>query len=121
MKLQLRGAQAVSLHSSAACRGKFVPFPTPKRSRNLVVFDDLPTISPDAFSMSDCALIMDDMPGTLAAPLNQPGFKFVQGAIAAHIPTVPHPCVMKIQVGPVRWSRGAPPQPSATFTSLISR
>ena len=50
-----------------------------------VVFDDLPTIFPDAFPMSDCALYYGWYAGNIAGPFNQPGFKFVPGAIAAHI------------------------------------
>ena len=50
-----------------------------------VVFDDLPTIFPDAFPMSDCALYYGWYVGNVAGPFNQPGFKFVPGAIAAHI------------------------------------
>ena len=50
-----------------------------------VVFDDLPTIFPDAFPMSDCALYYGWYTGNIAGPFNQPGFKFVPGAIAAHI------------------------------------
>jgi uncharacterized protein (TIGR03790 family) len=50
-----------------------------------VVFDDLPTIFPDAFPMSNCALYYGWYAGNVAGPFNQPGFKFVPGAIAAHI------------------------------------
>jgi uncharacterized protein (TIGR03790 family) len=50
-----------------------------------VVFDDLPTIFPDAFPMSDCALYYGWYAGNIAGPFNQPGFRFVPGAIAAHI------------------------------------
>src|SRR5213080_3019714 len=50
-----------------------------------VVFDDLPTIFPDAFPMSDCALYYGWYAGNVAGPFNQPGFKFMPGAIAAHI------------------------------------
>jgi uncharacterized protein (TIGR03790 family) len=50
-----------------------------------VVFDDLPTIFPDAFPMSDCALYYGWYAGNVAGPFNQAGFKFVPGAIAAHI------------------------------------
>jgi uncharacterized protein (TIGR03790 family) len=50
-----------------------------------VVFDDLPTMFPDTFPMSDCALYYGWYAGNIAGPFNQPGFKFVPGAIAAHI------------------------------------
>jgi len=50
-----------------------------------VVFDDLPTIFPDAFPVSDCALYYGWYAGNIAGPFNQPGFKFVPGAVAAHI------------------------------------
>src|SRR6266487_5924200 len=50
-----------------------------------VLFDDSPTIFPDAFPMSDCALYYGWYTGNIAGPFNQPGFKFVPGAIAAHI------------------------------------
>ncbi|PYK72316.1 MAG: hypothetical protein DME44_04860 [Verrucomicrobia bacterium] len=50
-----------------------------------VVFDDSPAIFPDAFPMSDCALYYGWYAGNVAGPFNQPGFKFVPGAIAAHI------------------------------------
>ena len=50
-----------------------------------VVFDDLPTVFPDAFPVSDCALYYGWYAGNIAGPFNQPGFKFVPGAVAAHI------------------------------------
>src|SRR5213082_3992044 len=50
-----------------------------------VVFDDLPTIFPDAFPMSDCALSYGWYAGNVAGPFNQPGFRFVRGAVAVHI------------------------------------
>jgi len=50
-----------------------------------VVFDDSPAIFPDAFPMSDCALYYGWYAGNIAGPFSQPGFKFVPGAIAAHI------------------------------------
>src|SRR6266700_5277494 len=50
-----------------------------------VVFDDLPTIFPDAFPMTDCALYYGWYAGNVAGPFNQPGFRFVRGAVAVHI------------------------------------
>ncbi len=50
-----------------------------------VLFDDSPAIFSDAFPMSDCALYYGWYAGSVAGPFNQPGFKFVPGAIAAHI------------------------------------
>ena len=49
-----------------------------------VVFDDLPTVFPDNYPMTDCALYYGWYTGNVAGPFNQPG-RFVPGAIAAHI------------------------------------
>ncbi|MBV9009544.1 MAG: TIGR03790 family protein [Verrucomicrobia bacterium] len=50
-----------------------------------VVYEDTPAIFPDGYPMSDCALYYGWYAGNIAGPFNQPGFKFVPGAIAAHI------------------------------------
>jgi uncharacterized protein (TIGR03790 family) len=49
-----------------------------------VVFDDLPTIFPDNYPMTDCALYYGWYAGNVAGPFNQPG-RFVPGAVAVHI------------------------------------
>src|SRR5438876_3353321 len=50
-----------------------------------VVYDDTPAIFPDAFPMTDCALYYGWYAGNVAGPFNQPGFRFVRGAVAVHI------------------------------------
>jgi uncharacterized protein (TIGR03790 family) len=50
-----------------------------------VVYEDTPAIFPEGYPMSDCALYYGWYTGDLAGPFNQPGFKFVPGAVAAHI------------------------------------
>ena len=50
-----------------------------------VVYDDTPGLFPDAYPMTDCALYYGWYAGTVAGPFNQPGFRFVRGAIAVHI------------------------------------
>jgi uncharacterized protein (TIGR03790 family) len=50
-----------------------------------VVYDDTPALFPDAYPMTDCALYYGWYAGTVAGPFNQPGFRFVRGAIAVHI------------------------------------
>src|SRR6266446_1879548 len=52
---------------------------------NPVVYDDTPAIFPDAYPMTDCALYYGWYTGKVAGPFNQPGFRFVRGAIAVHI------------------------------------
>jgi uncharacterized protein (TIGR03790 family) len=54
------------------------------RSGIPAVFDDLPTVFPDNFPMTDCALYYGWYTGTVAGPFNQQG-RFTQGAIAVHI------------------------------------
>ncbi len=50
-----------------------------------VVFDDHPGIFPDAYPVSDCALYYGWYAGTIGGAFAQPKFKFLPGAIAAHI------------------------------------
>jgi uncharacterized protein (TIGR03790 family) len=50
-----------------------------------VVVDDSPGVFPDGFPMNDCALYYGWYAGGITGPFNQPDFRFVQGAIAAHI------------------------------------
>ena len=50
-----------------------------------VVFDDAPATFPDGFPMNDCALYYGWYAGGICGPMNQPGFRFVPGAIAVHI------------------------------------
>jgi uncharacterized protein (TIGR03790 family) len=50
-----------------------------------VVYENTPAIFPDGYPMSDCALYYGWYAGNIAGPFTQPGFKFVPGAIAAHI------------------------------------
>jgi uncharacterized protein (TIGR03790 family) len=49
-----------------------------------LVFDDSPTIFPDNYPMTDCALYYGWYAGNVAGPFNQPG-RFVPGAVAVHI------------------------------------
>ncbi len=50
-----------------------------------VVFEGTPATFPDGFPMNDCALYYGWYAGSITGPFNQPDFRFVQGAIAAHI------------------------------------
>ena len=50
-----------------------------------VVFDNTSAVFPDGFPMSDCALYYGWYAGGITGPFNQVDFRFVQGAIAAHI------------------------------------
>jgi uncharacterized protein (TIGR03790 family) len=50
-----------------------------------VVYDDSPAIFPDGYPMTDCALYYGWYNENVAGPFNQPGFRFVQGAVAVHI------------------------------------
>ncbi|MDQ6622817.1 MAG: TIGR03790 family protein, partial [Verrucomicrobiota bacterium] len=50
-----------------------------------VVYDEAPAIFPSGFPISDCALYYGWYAGGISGALADPGFKFVPGAIAAHI------------------------------------
>jgi uncharacterized protein (TIGR03790 family) len=50
-----------------------------------VVCDDLPAVFPDGYPMTDCALYYGWYTQNVAGPFNQPGFRFVPGAVAIHI------------------------------------
>ena len=50
-----------------------------------VVLEDTPAVFPDGFPMNDAALYYGWYAGGITGPFNQPEFKFVPGAIAAHI------------------------------------
>ncbi len=50
-----------------------------------VVYENTGAIFPDGYPMSDCALYYGWYASDIAGPFTQPGFKFVPGAIAAHI------------------------------------
>jgi hypothetical protein len=50
-----------------------------------VVLEDTPAVFPDGFPMNDAALYYGWYAGGITGPFTQPGFKFVPGAIAAHI------------------------------------
>jgi uncharacterized protein (TIGR03790 family) len=50
-----------------------------------VVYDDSPAIFPDGYPMTDCALYYGWYTQNVAGPFNQPGFRFVPGAVAVHI------------------------------------
>ncbi|MGI9113808.1 MAG: hypothetical protein DLM52_06235 [Chthoniobacterales bacterium] len=50
-----------------------------------VVHEDTAAIFPDGYPMSDCALYYGWYAGNMAGPFTEPHFKFVPGAIAAHI------------------------------------
>jgi hypothetical protein len=50
-----------------------------------VVYEDTPNIFPDGYPISDCALYYGWYAGNVAGAFAQPRFRFVPGAIAAHI------------------------------------
>jgi uncharacterized protein (TIGR03790 family) len=50
-----------------------------------VVLEDSPAVFPDGFPMNDAALYYGWYAGGITGPFTQPGFKFVPGAVAAHI------------------------------------
>jgi uncharacterized protein (TIGR03790 family) len=50
-----------------------------------VVLEDTPAVFPDGFPMNDAALYYGWYAGGITGPFTQPGFKFVPGAVAAHI------------------------------------
>jgi uncharacterized protein (TIGR03790 family) len=50
-----------------------------------VVFDDLPGVFPAGYPMTNCAFYYGWYAGQAAGPFNDPGFRFVPGAVAAHI------------------------------------
>jgi len=50
-----------------------------------VIYEDTPAIFPEGYPMTDCALYYGWYAGGVAGPFTEPGFRFVPGAIAAHI------------------------------------
>jgi uncharacterized protein (TIGR03790 family) len=50
-----------------------------------VVLDDLPSVYPEGFPMSDCSLYYGWYAGQITGPFNRPDFRFVPGAVAIHI------------------------------------
>ncbi|MBA2431766.1 MAG: TIGR03790 family protein [Chthoniobacterales bacterium] len=50
-----------------------------------VVHDSLPTIFPEGYPMSDCALYYGWYAGGVAGPFVDPAFRFTRGAVAVHI------------------------------------
>ena len=50
-----------------------------------VALEDTPALFPDGYPMNDCALYYGWYAGGITGPFNQPDFRFVQGAVAAHI------------------------------------
>ena len=50
-----------------------------------VVFDDLPSVFPDGYPVTDCSLYYGWYAGNVAGPFASPDFKFLPGAIAVHI------------------------------------
>ena len=50
-----------------------------------VVLEDTPSVFPEGFPMSDCALYYGWYAGGVTGPFNQPDFRFVPGAVAVHI------------------------------------
>lgn len=50
-----------------------------------VIYEDTPAIFPDGYPVSDCSLYYGWYAGNIAGAFAQPRFKFVPGAIAAHI------------------------------------
>lgn len=50
-----------------------------------VVFDDLPSVFPDGYPVTDCSLYYGWYSGGVAGPFASPDFRFLPGAVAVHI------------------------------------
>ncbi len=50
-----------------------------------VVYDDLPSVFPDGYPVTDCSLYYGWYAGGVTGPFARPDFKFVPGAVAVHI------------------------------------
>ncbi len=50
-----------------------------------VVYDDLPTVFPDGYPVTDCSVYYGWYAGGIVGPFAAPNFRFVPGAIAVHI------------------------------------
>jgi uncharacterized protein (TIGR03790 family) len=50
-----------------------------------VVFDDLPSVFPDGYPITDCSLYYGWYAGSVTGPFARPDFRFLPGAVAVHI------------------------------------
>ena len=50
-----------------------------------VVYDDLPSVFPDGYPITDCSLYYGWYAGGITGPFSAPNFRFIPGAIAVHI------------------------------------
>ncbi len=50
-----------------------------------VVYDDLPTVFPDGYPVTDCSLYYGWYAGSVVGPFANPDFRFLPGAVAVHI------------------------------------
>lgn len=50
-----------------------------------VVYDDLPSVFPDGYPVTDCSLYYGWYAGGICGPFADPNFRFLPGAIAVHI------------------------------------
>jgi uncharacterized protein (TIGR03790 family) len=50
-----------------------------------VVYDDLPSVFPDGYPVTDCSLYYGWYAGNICGPFASPNFRFLPGAIAVHI------------------------------------
>jgi uncharacterized protein (TIGR03790 family) len=50
-----------------------------------VVFDDLPSVFPDGYPVTDCSLYYGWYAGAVTGPFARPDFRFLPGAVAVHI------------------------------------
>jgi len=50
-----------------------------------VVFDDLPSVFPDGYPVTDCSLYYGWYAGAVTGPFARPDFHFLSGAVAVHI------------------------------------
>jgi uncharacterized protein (TIGR03790 family) len=50
-----------------------------------VVFDDLPSVFPDGYPVTDCSLYYGWYAGGVTGPFARPDFRFLPGAVAVHI------------------------------------
>ena len=50
-----------------------------------VVYDDLPSVFPDGYPITDCSLYYGWYTGSVAGPFASPDFRFLPGAVAVHI------------------------------------
>ena len=64
-----------------------------------VVYDDLPSVFPDGYPVTDCSLYYGWYAGSITGPFAAPSFRFVPGAIAIHIHSFSATTVRDINAG----------------------